>query len=191
MINFTLLKDEVAQLLQSPLGMREGMERIRQRLQKHGRGLTAIFDRLSIEAEYEQFAEWLQNLLVTEPLPPEVRAVHFGLLESPHGVDLYLTGTSEWQPESLKWRGNNCYVPAKKYSPTNLFTGIVKQFGTNAHIWMYLSLGLIILFVQRFVAEGRDLFFWNGTDHLFCTTGFDEGDLFIIGEMVPGGFIMG
>lgn len=191
MIDFTMLNHEVRQLLLHPMTMQEGVELIRHSLQTQGQRLVTKFDDLPVETEYLQFAEWLHDLLTTEPVPEEVRALHFGLLESPHGVDLYLTGTSEWKPQSLKWRGNNAYVPARKYSPTNLFTQIVKAFGVHGHLWMYLSLGLIILFIQRFVATDGALFFLSGCDHLYCTTGFDEGDLFVIGEITVGGVNIG
>lgn len=125
----------------------------------------------TMEQGYEDFAEWLEQLLRAEPLPENIIALNFGFFESEDGKQIYLSGSHVYDPFDFDWACENTYFPEGRYHNLPVFAAIT-DFTQDYEAGIYLCLATAMAYVSEY-SENHAL-----PAHI--ATGFDDGDLVTI-----------
>jgi hypothetical protein len=154
------------------------VELIKNDLQKNGIILEFI-NKQNIHIHYLELTNWLKQLTSLEPIPEEVIAINFGLFESFESITMYISGSTEWDPEDSDWATNNDYFPEGRYFNSNIFSKISELLTDEdtAYVGIYLTLAVAISFIKQLKTESSITSFKN---ILHFSTGFDDGDLYNI-----------
>lgn len=143
--------------------------------------------KLKVEEGYQQFEGWLNELLQKEKLPPNIIAINFGLFETDENIQLYISGSTEWEQDDSDWACNNDYFPEGRYANINLFKDLYKILSNDFEVGLYLTLGITTLFVNTYATLNPTKLLENKKQALILATGFDDGDLYNIGKLQQEG----
>lgn len=134
----------------------------------------------NFQQEYVDFSKWLNDLLKSDPLPEQVVAINFGLFQSENGIQMYLSGSFEWDQYDSDWACNLDYDPKGRYVTLNIFKLIDQIMEQQYWGGIYLTLGIVILFVKIYIIENKKILLPNEDMSIHIATGFDDGDLYNI-----------
>jgi len=159
-------------------GLDQSIEMIQNDLQKYNIILEFI-NYTEIHSYYLEFINWLKQLFFLAPIPVEVKALNFGLFESDESITLYITGSSEWDPDDSDWATNNDYFPEGRYFQSDIFLKIsdLLEDEDTAYVGVYLTLAVVISFINQLRTESA---ITSIKEILHISTGFDDGDLYNI-----------
>lgn len=109
----------------------------------------------------------------SEAVPEEIQGLNFGIYETENGYCVYLSGAEQYDPEDSDWACDKDYEPKEKYK------AVVFSCGpwSDMHWENFLKLTKDALKqILRKKNEKIDTYIGNR----YVTTGFDDGDLFVI-----------
>ncbi len=108
---------------------------------------------------------WIEEISRNQRLPQNIAALNFGLIESNEGLQVYLTGSFEYDEEDDDWACNEDYIADPKY--LNLFV--------NNTDWQK-NLDLICGYIEEFLNSEyyHNSILRNAPN---ITVGFDDGEL--------------
>lgn len=173
-MDFDLIDECLTNLLAAPTTLQNGLSTVRKHLESMDVN-SGDLDKQVLSA-YQRFAEWLLQLIQNEPIPNGILALNFGLFETAEGaVQLYVTGSTEWDEDDFDWASNNDYFPEGRYAPGDLYEWIYSTFPDNETALVYVHLAVTSLFAMTFGKEHPDVL-----KPTLLATGFDDGDLYHI-----------
>lgn len=140
-----------------------------------------------LSKSYLQFETWLDNLLQTEPLTTDIIAINFGIFESDSGIQLYISGSCEWDKDDFDWACCNDYFPNNRYPKLDIFKFINEINVQNEYSGIYLSLAISTVLIISYINKNNNNLINNAVKSLYISTGFDDGDLYNIGELSKDG----
>lgn len=161
----------LTELIKTPRTLQLGIPVIQDHLKSMGASWAALEKEVS--KAYRKFEKWLLKLIQTEPIPEEIVALNFGLFESEHGVQLYVSGSEEWDEEDSDWASNHDYFPDDGYWDNDFYARIGKVVADDEDTCIYLSLATTSLFAMTFIQAHPYAF-----QEIYVATGFDDGDLY-------------
>ena len=109
--------------------------------------------------------DWLMDISKTENLPSEIEAIYIGIIEGEPCYYIYMTGSSEYDPEEDDWACNEDFTPERKYLDSQVDTDNVK--------WKDFE-DMVVSIVKSHMTE-HDSSILNKVKHV--GVGFDDGDL--------------
>ncbi|OXS57134.1 hypothetical protein B0G93_1187 [Bacillus sp. V-88] len=124
---------------------------------------------------YKEFDVWLNGLFEKENVPDEINAFNFGLFESEDGIQLYITGSNEWEIDDEDWASNNDYFPEGRYPSIKLYNELYKLYEDNFYLRLFLTISSTIIFANTYLHSHSETL---PIDVVFAT-GFDDGDLYL------------
>lgn len=162
--------------------------------------LWARIQGLDHKADQQAFSRWIKKLWRNEPPSPSVNALNFGLFtaaDDPVAVAyccLYVTGGESYKPADVygdfeAWMAEERYAKLptlKRFSSwlENLEEDdAVRDLGTE-----FLCLGYAGLLVQEACRGELGPLLLGGREHRYVTTGFDEGDTYLLGALTAQGW---
>src|SRR4051812_21887937 len=96
---------------------------------------------------YKQFENWLNCLFEQEKVPNNIIAINFGLYESEDGIQLYISGSTEWELDDEDWANNNDYFPEGRYAEITLYNELYNFWEDNFELGIFLTLSSTVIFV--------------------------------------------
>ncbi|MFC4323223.1 hypothetical protein [Litchfieldia salsa] len=123
---------------------------------------------------YKQFEDWLSGLFDQEKVPDDILALNFGLFESADGIQLYITGSSEWEIDDEDWASNNDYFPEGRYPKIALYNELYNFWEDNFYLGLFLTISSTITFANNYLLSHPSRF----SNEIVFATGFDDGDLY-------------
>jgi hypothetical protein len=127
-----------------------------------------------LEISYQQFEDWLNQLFENEKVQSEIIAFNFGLFESKDKIQLYISGSTEWDLNDDDWACNNDYFPEGRYPNIDIYKKLNEICGEDLTLGLFLSLSTTILFANTYLLTNASKF----PNNINLSTGFDDGDLY-------------
>ncbi|HYG35271.1 MAG TPA: hypothetical protein VEC99_10830 [Clostridia bacterium] len=161
-----------------------GRQKLLDLLTPKGRKVVAEFD---LDLELDRFSRWFLALLRSDPLPPGIRALNFGLFESESGFRLYVTGAHTYNRKDSEWACAIDWWPEGQYAPLDGLARLDKSLRTarskpvaGVETWVIAQAIAILLIKAFFERHSHEVRKMLGKKTLFIASGFDEGDLYAI-----------
>lgn len=82
---------------------------------------------------------WLNNLISKEKANDNIVAVNFGLYETKDSIQLYISGSKEWELDDGDWACNNDYFPGGRYTNVALYDELYKIMNNNFEVGLLLQ----------------------------------------------------
>lgn len=127
-----------------------------------------------LTVSYKQFEDWLNELFELEKVQDDILAFNFGLFESEDGIQLYITGSTEWDLDDEDWASNNDYFPEGRYPNITLYNELYNFFGDKIYLGLFLTISSTITFANTYLLSYSSRF----PREVVFATGFDDGDLY-------------
>jgi hypothetical protein len=158
---------------------------------KYGaQGVERLYE-LPFEKETDEFKEWVQTVLLSEPPPDSIEAFYFGLFDSV-GNDravrpcLYISGSEVFDENdrSQDWACAPAYFPKRRYVISEVLTTLEQTARSSKEHEIELSYFLQLGFAGAAVSHvmqglPRSLTLGNRISRGLAVS-FDEGDLFLL-----------
>jgi hypothetical protein len=144
-----------------------------------GSSLRALIDR-HVESMRNYMKPWTTELLTDEPPGLTIKAFYFGLFETDHGIQLYLSG-SERDESDANWLCNPEYWPDGRYADIEALSTLemtLKQ--KKFECWQYAQALTVTVLRDYLEHFGKDFDKLTGIPGARIITGFDDGDYFVI-----------
>jgi hypothetical protein len=143
----------------------------------------------SLDVVYEQveIKDWLEQLIKTSPLPPDITALWFGITQLViEDVDhplysIYLNGAETYIADEIEWAVECEYDPDNKYIIPDVLDAVENIIKTDEENYSFLSWILPLAYCAFVLEEiltkqvNKSLFLKHQSI-LFVTTGHDSGD---------------
>ncbi|PKR77350.1 hypothetical protein CEY16_11500 [Halalkalibacillus sediminis] len=123
---------------------------------------------------YKPFEDWLNRLLEKEKVPKAILAFNIGLFESEDYIQLYITGSTEWEINDDHWAANNDYFPEGRYPDISLYSELYNLLNENFYLGLFLTISSTITYTNTYLLEHSSRF----SKGVIFATGFDDGDLY-------------
>jgi len=133
----------------------------------------SIFKKI-INDSYTEFENWLNGLFQLEPVQDKIIAFNFGLFESEDGIQIYITGSSEWDSEDEDWVTNNDYFPEDRYPKITLYNELYNFWENKFYLGLFLTISSTIIYTNTYLLSNPSRF----PKEVIFATGFDDGDLY-------------
>ncbi|QHE62563.1 MULTISPECIES: hypothetical protein [Rossellomorea] len=124
---------------------------------------------------YKEFEVWLNGLFEKENVPDEIIALNFGLFEREDGIQLYITGSSEWEIDDEDWASNNDYFPEGRYPSIKLYNELYNLYEDNFSLRLFTTISSTIILANNYLLSHPERL---PKDVVFAT-GFDDGVLYL------------
>ena len=135
-----------------------------------------------LSTSYKQFENWFNQLLEKEKVQEGIQAFLYGLFEKEDGIQLYITGSTEWELDDDDWASNNDYFPEGRYPRITLYQDLYDFWEEKFYIGLFLTLSSTIIFANTYLIANPSKF----PEEIVLATGFDDGDLYIFTRMKQG-----
>lgn len=114
----------------------------------------------------ERINNWINKISKKEKLPGDIKAINFGIFETPKGYTFHLVGSKEFDKNNTGW------ATVEDYSPKNKYCSI--EYSSAKPGW------------EEFLSFAKDIIsniipqqdFFSAVQYI--TIGFDDGDLLVI-----------
>lgn len=192
MADFIKIDNCLSELLRDIRNFEQGKGLVKLIIDNNFEGFCGtMLDEFDLNTSYHQFETWLTELLKNEPMPSEIRAVYLGIFESvnsnsEHGVQLYISGSSEWSKEDSDWACNTDYFPEGRYPEIKIFCDLLNLMECYEDVAFFLYLSIPVLFIYGFASNYTGVLLGSKKE-LNIATGFDDGDLYNIGKLTLSG----
>lgn len=123
---------------------------------------------------YSEFEDWLDSLFMHELYEDTIRAFNFGLFESEGQIQLYLSGSSEWDHQNDDWASNNDYFPEVRYPSIKIYQYLNDLMKENYYLGLFATISTTIIYANSYITAKPSNFPIDVT----LATGFDDGDLY-------------
>ncbi|WP_060672468.1 hypothetical protein [Rossellomorea vietnamensis] len=123
---------------------------------------------------YKQFEDWLNCLFEQEKVPNNILAFNFGLFESEDGIQLYITGSTEWEIDDEEWASNNDYFLEGRYANITLYNDLYNFWEDDFYLGLFLTISSTITLANNYLLSHPSRF----SKEVVFATGFDDGDLY-------------
>ena len=123
---------------------------------------------------YKQFENWLNVLFEQEKVQDNIIAFNFGLYESEGGIQLYISGSTEWDFDDEDWASNNDYYPEGRYPDITLYKDLYNVWEDNLELGLFLTISSTIIFANTYLIANPSKF----PQDVVLSTGFDDGDIY-------------
>lgn len=147
-------------------------------------------------------AKWLENVLLSDPLPNDIKALWFGMfnLENDNdemSADIYVSGANEFdiEDEAAEWACDPIYFPDKRYSKSLILDNICRiaydqnsdePLENDAEYPLSLAYGCFI--IKELMTTLPIQLILGKTTNVYVAVGFDSGDFILIGYLDTKGF---
>jgi hypothetical protein len=185
--------EEVDELLkkhiQSSPTVEQGIEDIRQFLSKGNN--QKLVEGINIPQLIEEFKDYVQKTLRENPLPAEIKSISFGIFTmADKGRELttfYLCGSDTTPVEDeLDWAVDPAYFPTYYCVPKD-FDRINKKYPRlSGEEEVLVFNGILNLLVINHIKDHSDHLL-KFRDSLYAGAGFDEGDMYVLGQLTRQG----
>jgi len=160
--------------------------------------------RLDYAASVSQLADWLTDVLTTEPPGADINGYWFGLYnpmldDGGDGCQLYISGSTTYTPHDrtgdwATWEADS-YKPDKRYADPTMLTILFRMTSPlvpgsiNSEVGEYvLCLGYAALAVA-YLCQTLPPAVWLGDrDERAVALGYDSGDCWVLGTMLRSGW---
>lgn len=193
-----ILKEQIAKKLNIQSGFRQIEEMI------VDNGLPAID--INLDELKKEFDEWLTEVIEKEPIPKNIKSIYFGLAtmsfpnieNGKEKTTLYIAGSKSTPKEDIDWACDTEYFPNRRYVLLEDFgkvDTVIKNNKLNGDFEVLVFNGLLNLLIINYMTNCKDklLTFQDKKLGLFKTvktrdslhfgSGFDSGDIYLIGEL--------
>ncbi|MDM5154768.1 hypothetical protein QUF88_13335 [Bacillus sp. DX1.1] len=135
--------------------------------------------KILLERSYYKFEEWLNDLLVKEKPDEDIVAFNFGLYEIENSIQIYISGSNEWDSDDEDWESNNDYFPEGRYLSIPLYDNLYRILDDNFEVGLFLTIASTIILIHTYVGTSSSRL----PKGVALATGFDDGDLYNFGEI--------
>lgn len=141
--------------------------------------------KLDLVSEQIEIKNWLEQLVITSPLPDNVIAFWIGILKlDNNGQELpaiYLVGSDTYQKDDIDWACDPTYLPHNRYIHPGVLIqidSIIKADKDNYEFFNWLlPLAYCALTLDEIIrTQLNKKLFLTTKDKLFVATGHDSGD---------------
>ena len=123
---------------------------------------------------YLQFENWLNVLFQQEKVQDNIIALNFGLYESEDVIQLYISGSTEWDLNNEDWASYNDYFPEGKYPDITLYKVLYNFREENFVLGLFLTISSTIIFANTYLIANPSKF----PQGVVLSTGFDDGSIY-------------
>ncbi|WP_142296462.1 hypothetical protein [Lottiidibacillus patelloidae] len=127
-----------------------------------------------LKLSYKEFERWLHDLLNSEMISDEIVALNFGLFENEYTIQLYITGSKEWEFDDDDWACNNDYFPKGRYASINIYKELKILLENEFDLGLFMTIATTIILVNTYVTCYPNKLPQN----IKLATGFDDGDIY-------------
>jgi len=199
MTNLDKVSNFIKVLIREKPAIEMGLERLRSHF-------VAMYPKLGIEPlrviNYENDLEgiklWLIDLFNKHPLPNTVKSVWFGLFEKADGDGqsfcLYISGSkltpdndpSDWATDTIYFPEGRYYIP----EGLNQLYQEIKKINNSDNISEIevLVISSVTCLLLTHLLPQINVYLLKERKELFVGTGYDEGDIFILGKIAEHGW---
>lgn len=128
----------------------------------------------NLDKSYKQFENWLNMLFKQEKVQGNIIAFNFGLYESDDHIQLYISGSTEWDFDDEDWASNNDYFPEGRYPDITLYKVLYSFWEDNFELGLFLTISSTIIFANTYLFANPSKF----PQDVILATGFDDGDIY-------------
>ena len=147
-------------------------------IEKYARNIDNTVDlsnfKNQLSTGYKQFENWLNKLFEQEKAQESIQALNFGLFENENGIQLYITGSTEWEFDDDDWASNNDYFPEDRYPSIMLYNDLYDFWNDKFYLGLFLTISSTITFANTYLVANPSKF----PKEIVFATGFDDGDLY-------------
>jgi hypothetical protein len=147
------------------------------------------FNRDTVALCYAEFEEWMNSLAVSRPMPQGIVALYFGMYDTKDGIVLHVAGSSQWDPKSPYWTGRHDWFPEEGIICPALFKDISMILSRHSYLGYYLAVTLLAAMIKEYVTHGIISLLDDERQSLCIACGFEEGEIFNVGELLEEGFL--
>ena len=140
---------------------------------------------LDISGEQAELVEWLQQLVIDEPIPNSVVAIWIGILKFADNEKeipaICLIGADTYDQDDIEWASDPTYLPANRYAQLPILQQIDDTARTDKENYEFLDWILPLAYCTFTLDEivrtklEKPLLLKNNT-RLFAAVGYDGGD---------------
>jgi hypothetical protein len=143
--------------------------------------LASAFSSFDFRAVTKQMHDWFVKLIQDAPPPGSIRALHFGMCEIIDGCELYVAGSNVFDVEDPEWACRTDWAPEGRYAKIDAFSDLWKAImdKTDEDDAWQVALAVAIVSLSEFLRL-TDIRILLKHRELKFSTGFDDGDLYIL-----------
>jgi hypothetical protein len=167
-----------------------GLMGIKKRLHKGFRFYDVrLLNTKVLKRSCDEFREWLESLIISNPPPEGVVALYFGLFTTDDSLQMYATGSKLWSASDPDWACRNDWRPEGRVLVPAVFDEITKVYSEYNMAGNYIALAYTVMMILDFarVSMISPLDSTRKSMHMAC--GFDDGDLFDVCVLHEGGLM--
>jgi hypothetical protein len=153
--------------------------------QKYPKAYWTELRQLDIKREQVDIVEWLQQLVITSPLPDSVVALWIGILKLADEEDeiptIYLSGADNYDKGDIDWACDPIYFPENRYVQPALLKQLDEIAKNDEENYEFLDWILPLAYCsftldEVFRTKLDKKLFLKYKDKLFTAVGHDSGD---------------
>lgn len=180
----------IRELIHKRPDVETGLQGIKRRLNKGFRFYDVrLVNTRVLQHACDEFLEWLESLIISNPPPEGVVAMYFGLFATEDSLQMYATGSKLWSPYDPDWACRNDWRPEGRVLVPDVFKEITKMYSEYNMAGYYIALAYTVMMMLHFarVSMISPLDSTRKSMHMAC--GFDDGDLFDVCVLHEGGLM--
>jgi len=144
-----------------------------------------ILRQLDLDGEQIELKNWLEQLIVTSPLPDSVVALWVGILKFADNdkeiPTIYLVGADAYENDDIEWACNPSYLPDNRYVQPRILSQIDDIIRADVDNYEYFDWLLPLAYCaltldEIFRTKINKQLLLTRKDKLFLATGHESGD---------------
>lgn len=180
----------IRSLIRGVSGLDDGMAAITEDMRRIYRfSDVGKFNRASISECYRVFEEWLNGLVVSRPMPQGITALYFGLCDTDEGIVLHVSGSCVWDEKDPDWACRSDWLPEEGSIRPAIYRDISMVLSRHSYLGYYLALAVLVVMIKQYVATSMISLLDRERQSLCIACGFDNGELYNVGELFDDGLM--
>jgi hypothetical protein len=180
----------IKSIIRKKPGIEEGVRWIKKRLHNPFRFYDArLVNIKAVAGGCAEFMEWLNELVISQPIPDDVVAVYFGLFRSEDGLRLYATGSKLWNERDPDWACRSDWRPEGGVLAPEVFREITKVYSDYNLAGYFITVSYTLLMILEFARKSMLTLVDDKRRAVYIACGFDDGELYNVGVMLEGGIV--
>lgn len=174
----------IGRLIKFRSGLQDGFSLILQDLRHYFQfSDVGKFNIARVEETYKVFEDWLNALIVNQPLYDDIAGVYFGLFDTDNGIGLYVIGSKTWNRDNPDWACRHDWFVDDKILWLPIYKDVSMALSKHNFAGYYLAIALLASMIQEYSASSVISLLDNQRRSLHIACGFDDGVLYNVGRL--------
>jgi hypothetical protein len=178
----------LSRIVKARPGLEDGFSMILEDLRRSFRfSDVGKFNHAKILECYQTFEDWLNGIIVSQPLYGDITAVYFGMFDTDKGIGLYVIGSKMWKRDNPDWASRHDWFMDDKILWLPVYKDISMALSKHNFAGYYLAVALLTVMIQEYASSSVISLLDVKRRSLHIACGFDDGELYDIGELFEEG----